>query len=116
MSLASWPCAEVTGISDASFPCGRTTFYLYQSTYTGLSFNSSPFFKGVQTMTQQKTRTATREQEVAGPAADPLEENGGGLRQQAAAFAHVAREAHADCQRGDEAERELQRRRNRSGQ
>jgi hypothetical protein len=67
-------------------------------------------------MTQQRTRTLTQEHAVGGPGTDPFEENTGDLRQQAAAYANIAREAHDDCQRGADAEQELARRRNRSGQ
>ncbi len=67
-------------------------------------------------MMNQQTRTVTRERELGGPGADPFEENAGDLRQQAAAYANIAREARDDCQRGADAEQELQRRRNRSGQ
>ena len=65
-----------------------------------------------QDKTMQRITRAQQEQ----PAA-PL--TGGGpspLLQQAAAYTQVARDALADCERGIDAELELQRRRNRSGQ
>ena len=65
-------------------------------------------------MSQQKTREMTRQREVDGPDSDPFEENTGGLQQQAEAYARIAREARENCDQ--DAERELQRRRNRSGQ
>lgn len=66
-------------------------------------------------MTEQKTRDMTRHQEPAAPDGDPFVEGAGDLRQQAATYADIARAAHADCQQLD-AEHELQRRRNQSGQ
>jgi hypothetical protein len=66
-------------------------------------------------MTQQQTRQHHRTQpiEVSGP--DPFE-GGGGLQEQAAAFAQVAREARRECDQGADAESTLHARRNRSGQ
>ena len=67
-------------------------------------------------MTQQRTRTITTDHEPGQPDGDPFADGGGDLRQQAAAYANIAREARDDCQRGADAEQELHRRRNRSGQ
>ncbi|HUG92610.1 MAG TPA: hypothetical protein VML55_17350 [Planctomycetaceae bacterium] len=62
-----------------------------------------------QRLHQQDPLQAPIEHDTTSPAA-------GGLLQQAQAFAQVAREALDACHRGAEAERELHRRRNRSGQ
>jgi hypothetical protein len=40
----------------------------------------------------------------------------GGLSQQASQYANVARHARDECHKGQQAEKELQRRRNKSGQ
>jgi hypothetical protein len=62
-------------------------------------------------------RTRTNDSQDVRQAADEGPgEGGGGLLEQAAAFAAVAREAHADCEKGKAAEQQLLRRRNRSGQ
>jgi hypothetical protein len=67
-------------------------------------------------MTIQRTMTAPNQQKnlSAGPAGD--DGSAGTLLQQAQGFAQVAREALRDCERGVDAERELQNRRNQSGQ
>lgn len=67
-------------------------------------------------MTQQKKHVVTHQHSQAGPDGDPFDENAGDLRQQAASYANIARQARDDCQRGADAEKELERRRNRSGQ
>ncbi len=55
-------------------------------------------------MSQQRTRTKTQNDEAGGPDTDPFAASGGDLRQQAAAYANIAREARDDCQRGAAAE------------
>lgn len=47
---------------------------------------------------------------------DTAEPGGSGLLRQARGFANAARQARDNCQTGEEAENELRRRRNRSGQ
>ena len=64
-----------------------------------------------------RTRTVPTRQaplETAGPGADDA--GPGSLLEQAAAYGNVAREALDDCTTGINAEDELQKRRNRSGQ
>lgn len=67
-------------------------------------------------MPQDRTIKARTRQ--TGPAGDPEEGAAAGspLLEQAQGFAQAARDAMNDCQRGEEAVREMQRRRNRSGQ
>jgi hypothetical protein len=67
-------------------------------------------------MTLLKTHVLPRETEAAEPGADPFAAQTETLRQQPAAFANIAREVRQACDRTEDAERELQRRRNRSGQ
>lgn len=67
-------------------------------------------------MTRQRTRTTTTDHDLGQPDRDPFTDGGDDLRQQAAAYANIARQARDDCQRGADAEQELHRRRNRSGQ
>jgi len=69
-------------------------------------------------MTSEKTitRPPAQETETAQPGGDSPADGPSPLLQQAAAYANVAREALQDCQRDGEAEQELIRRRNRSGQ
>ena len=66
-------------------------------------------------MTIQKHETPHAKQ---APADEPDDapEGASPLLAQASAFGSVAREAHADCKRGEEAQRELEARRNSSGQ
>jgi hypothetical protein len=66
-------------------------------------------------MTQERTlaRPQTQMVQVHG---DPSTGGPSPLLQQAAGYADVARQARANCQRGADAEQELGRRRNRSGQ
>ena len=61
-------------------------------------------------------RTPVRNMEVAELAGDPCADGPSPLLQQASEFGKVAREALEDCQRGADAEQELARRRNRSGE
>jgi hypothetical protein len=69
-------------------------------------------------MPQEKTVTRPRRQETESVEShgDPPADGPSPLLQQAAEFAMVARQSLEDCQRGVEAEQELVRRRNRSGQ
>ncbi len=67
-------------------------------------------------MTLQKTQERTANQQIENPGGDPFEGGAGNLAQQATAFANVARQARQDCERGADAERALEARRNRSGQ
>ncbi|MCO6456009.1 MAG: hypothetical protein J5I93_11985 [Pirellulaceae bacterium] len=67
-------------------------------------------------MSEQLQRQQTRTTPPEASGGDPLQPQPGNLREQAAAFARIAREAHADCERGADAEQQLQRRRNQSGQ
>lgn len=67
-------------------------------------------------MTQQKTSEITRDRENAIPDGDPFEQNDGDLREQAAAYASIAREAREDCETDVDPEKQLHRRRNVSGQ
>ena len=67
-------------------------------------------------MSVSNTRTLHKQREVEavgdpGPSGEPSP-----LLAQAQAWADVAREAHDNCAQGDEAERDLQRRRNSPGQ
>ena len=62
------------------------------------------------------TRPPEQETEEAQFQGDPGAEGPSPLLQQAAAFGRVAREALEDCQRGADAEQELQKRRYQSGQ
>ena len=67
-------------------------------------------------MSQEKTLQRPNKQDEI-EAAGALPEGGPSpLAQQAAAYAQVAREALDDCERGADAHRELERRRNKSGQ
>jgi hypothetical protein len=69
-------------------------------------------------MTREKTITRPTEQEpeIVQSSSNPPANGPSPLLQQATEYADVAREALADCQRGAEAEQELIKRRNRSGQ
>ena len=67
-------------------------------------------------MSQEKTLPRKRQREEEAAAAPAPESGGNSLANQAAAYAQVAREALENCERGIDAERELHRRRNRSGQ
>ncbi len=69
-------------------------------------------------MTREKiiTRPSEQETEVVESGSGPPADGPSPLLQQAAEYAKVAREALEDCQRGAEAEQELLKRRNRSGQ
>ena len=69
-------------------------------------------------MTREKTVTRPPEQEteVAQFHGDPPADRPSPLLKQASEYSKVAREALDDCQRGAEAEEELKKRRNRSGQ
>jgi hypothetical protein len=51
-----------------------------------------------------------------GPGGDPHDDGPSPLLAQAQGYAQVARQAYDECERGADAERELDRRRNRSGQ
>lgn len=62
-------------------------------------------------------KTIRRERETTdGPGPDAEEQGASEVLQKAQGWAGVAREAHDDCQKGLDAEEELRRRRNRSGQ
>lgn len=61
-----------------------------------------------------RTRQANRQNEPSHT--EPDAAGPSPLLEQAQAWANVAREAHQNCVRGDEAERMLERRRNTSGQ
>lgn len=69
-------------------------------------------------MTREKIITRPSEQETEGvqSGGDPSADGPSPLLQQAAEYAKIAREALEDCQRGAEAEQELSKRRNQSGQ
>jgi len=69
-------------------------------------------------MTQEKTiaRPSGQETQMVQVHGDPSTGGPSPLLQQVAEYGHVARQARADCQRGAEAEQELAKRRNRSGQ
>jgi hypothetical protein len=64
----------------------------------------------------EQTRTTVGGHEQRDTGADPFEENASQWRQQAEAYARLAREARTSGQRAADAEHELRRRRNRSGQ
>jgi hypothetical protein len=67
-------------------------------------------------MTHHKTAKLTHNREPSASDGDPFETSESSLREQAAAYASIAREAREDCHSGRDAELELQQRRNRSGQ
>ena len=67
-------------------------------------------------MTRLRTQTVRVEAGGGEPADDPFATPQGTLHQQAAAVADVARQVRKICNHGEDAERELQRRRNTSGQ
>jgi hypothetical protein len=68
-------------------------------------------------MTVQRTRTASgRQQEQPSVPAGDEASAANSLLQQAQGFAQVAQEAYRDCEHGADAERELENRRNQSGQ
>ncbi len=67
-------------------------------------------------MERQMTRETTRSA-GGGPAEDgPVAPGGAGLANQAKRYGNVARKSRENCQTGQAAEQELQKRRNRSGQ
>ncbi len=70
-------------------------------------------------MERKKTTTrrrARREAPAGGGPPDSLDSSSGNLLEQARGWGEVAREAYDDCEKGRDAEAELHRRRNRSGQ
>ena len=64
----------------------------------------------------EQTRTARPRKQTADGPGDHTPDEESSLLQQAAAWGGVARQAREDCEKGAEAEQELLRRRNRSGQ
>lgn len=67
-------------------------------------------------MSLQQKRELTQRRDPEETGGDPFEGQGPNLAQQAAAYAEIARTAREECGQGVDAENELQRRRNRSGQ
>ncbi len=68
---------------------------------------------------ERKKTTTRRTRRQAPPSAgpgDPSDPSAGNLLEQARGWGEVAREAYDDCEKGKDAEAELHRRRNRSGQ
>ncbi len=65
---------------------------------------------------ERKKRTVRRRERPEGPPAEPEALASASLREQARGWGDVAREAYDDCEKGRDAEAELHRRRNRSGQ
>jgi len=68
------------------------------------------------TLDRTVTRRRTTPDETETDRTDPLAAEASPILEQAAGFAEVARQAHAESQRGTDAVEELQLRRNRSGQ
>lgn len=67
-------------------------------------------------MSNEETRTRRNKRQVEPTGEAPQTGGPSPLAEQARAWATVAREAHAECAKGDEAEKELRQRRNTSGQ
>lgn len=67
-------------------------------------------------MTRNKTLAPATRRRPSGEPQGPSEPQASPLVEQARGFARVARDAVNECERGEEALRELRRRRNKSGQ
>ncbi len=67
-------------------------------------------------MTLERTRTRENPSPVEGTEAGPAASGGSDLVKQAEAYGNVPRQAHEDCEKGERAAKELENRRNASGQ